>query len=125
MTWGNRFRLLLGTIVVLLVCAVLTLILNQRERQAFSSNATVQAVQYEVGSDYGGIVVDQLVEPGAEVHEGEELFTVSSFSLQKDLANGLDPVSTAAYEVQPETGLVTYLASADGTLEDFDARQGG
>lgn len=125
MTWGNRLRLLLGALVVLAVCAALTLVVNQRERQAFSSNATVQAVQYQVGSDYGGIMVDQLVEPGADVSEGDQLFTVSSFSLQKDLANGLEPVSTAAYEVEPETGLVTYLASANGTLEDFETRQGG
>ncbi|MDZ5663374.1 HlyD family secretion protein [Nocardioides sp. S-58] len=125
MTWGNRLRLLLGMLVVLAICAVLTLVVNQRERQAFSSNATVQAVQYQVGSDYGGIMVDQLVEPGADVNEGDRLFTVSSFSLQKDLANGLEPVSTAAYEVELDTGLVTYLASADGTLEDFETRQGG
>lgn len=125
MTWGNRLRLLLGVAGVLVVCAALTLVLNQRERQAFSSNATVGAVQYQVGSDYGGIMVDQLVQPGADVQQGDELFTVSSFALQKDLANGLDPVSTAAYEVEPDTGLVTYLASADGTLEPFDTRQGG
>lgn len=125
MTWGNRIRLLIGIVLVLAACAVLTLVVNQRERQAFSSNASVAAVQYQVGSDYGGIMVEQQVEPGAEVQEGQELFTISSFSLQKDLANGLEPVSTAAYRVDAETGLVTYLASADGTLEDFDARQGG
>lgn len=125
MTWGNRFRLLLGVVVVLAACAVLTLVVNQRERQAFSSNATVEAVQYQVGSDYGGIMLDQSVEPGAEVRQGQELFTVSSFSLQKDLANGLEPMSTEAYDVDPETGLVTYLASADGTLEQIEARQGG
>lgn len=125
MTWGNRLRLVLGVVVVLVVCAALTLVVNQRERQAFSANATVEAVQYQVGSDYGGIMVEQFVEPGDEVLEGDELFTVSSFSLQKDLSNGLEPVSTAAYEVRPETGLVTYLASADGTLEDFETRQGG
>jgi multidrug resistance efflux pump len=125
MTWGNRLRLFIGILAVLLVCGVLTLVVNQRERQAFSSNATVEAVQYQVGSDYGGIMVDQFVEPGTAVGEGDRLFTVSSFSLQKDLANGLDPVSTEAYELDARTGLVTYLASADGTLEDFDARQGG
>lgn len=125
MTWGNRLRLLLGVTTVLVVCAALTLVLNQRERQAFSSNATVGAVQYQVGSDYGGIMVDQLAQPGDDVQRGDELFTVSSFALQKDLANGLDPVSTDAYEVEPDTGLVTYLASADGTLEPFDTREGG
>lgn len=125
MTWGNRFRLTAGILVVLIACGALTLVVNQRERQAVSSNATVKAVQFQVGSDYGGIMVDQLVDPGDAVDEGERLFTVSSFALQKDLANGLDPVSTEAYDVDPETGLVTYLASSDGELENFDARQGG
>ena len=96
MTWGNRVRLLLGVAGVLVVCGALTLVLNQRERQAFSSNATVGAVQYQVGSDYGGIMVDQLAQPGDDVQRGDELFTVWSFALQKDLANGLDPVSTDA-----------------------------
>jgi multidrug resistance efflux pump len=124
MTWGNRIRLVLGVVVVLAVCGVLSLVVNQRERQAYSSNAAVEAVQFQVGSDYGGIMVEQMVEPGAEVHEGDELFTISSFSLQKDLDNGLEPVSTASYRVDAAAGLVTYLASADGTLEDFDVRQG-
>lgn len=125
MTWGNRIRLVLGVAFVLAVCAALTLVVNQRERQAFSANATVEAVQYQVGSDYGGIMVEQFVDPGDDVRTGDELFTVSSFSLQKDLSNGLEPVSTAAYEVEPETGLVTYLASANGQLEDFETRRGG
>jgi len=112
-------------VLVVAACGVLTLVVNQRERQAFSSNATVKAVQYQVGSDYGGIMVDEFVEPNARVSQGEELFTVSSFSLQKDLANGLEPVSTDAYQVDADTGLVTYLAAADGTLDDLQARQGG
>ena len=125
MTWGNRLRLWVGILMVLAVTIGLTLVVNQRERQAFSSNATVEAVQYQVGSDYGGIMVDQYVEPDAEVREGEKMFTISSFALQKDLANGLEPVSTSAYDLDATTGLVTYLASADGTLGDFEARQGG
>jgi multidrug resistance efflux pump len=125
MTWANRLRLWAGILLVVAVTIGLTLVVNQRERQAFSSNATVEAVQYQVGSDYGGIMVDQYVEPDAEVREGEKLFTISSFALQKDLANGLEPVSTSAYDLDAKTGLVTYLASADGTLADFEARQGG
>jgi multidrug resistance efflux pump len=125
MTWGNRLRLFLGLLFVVTVCAVLTLVVNQRERQAFSSNAAVAAVQYKVGSDYGGIMVDQFVKPDAQVKTGDKLFSISSFALQKDLANGLNPVSTPAYQVDASTGLVTYLASADGTIDNFDASQGG
>ena len=100
----------------------LTLVVNQRERQAFSSNATVEAVQYQVGSDYGGIMVRPVRRARREVREGEKLFTISSFALQKDLANGLEPVSTSAYELDAKTGLVTYLASADGTLDGLRGR---
>lgn len=125
MTWGNRFRLLLGMLVVVAVVAALTLVLNQREREAFSSNGEVVAVQYALGSDYGGIMVNQYVQSGDDVVRGQELFTVSSAALQKDVENGLEPESTDAYELDPRTGRVTYVASSDGTLSELDTREGG
>lgn len=125
MTWRNRLRLWTALLGVLVVTAGLTLLLNQRERQVFSTNAAVRVTEHQVGSDYGGIMVDQFVEPDTEVRRGERLFTISSFALQKDLDNGLEAQSTPAYDLDAETGLVTYLASADGTLEAFEVRQGG
>jgi multidrug efflux pump subunit AcrA (membrane-fusion protein) len=124
MSWRNRLRLGTGFALVLLVVATLTLVVNQRARQAFSMNARVVASQHHVGSDYGGVVVDQFVEIGDEVRAGDKLFTVSSLGLQKDLSNGLDPVSTKAYDIQRDRGLVTYRATVDGTVRALIALEG-
>ena len=124
MSWRNRIRLGAGLVVVLLVVATLTLVVNQRARQAFSMNARVVADQYHVGSDYGGVVVHQYVEIGDDVRAGDKLFTISSLGLQKDLTNGLDPVSTKAYAIDRDRGLVTYRATVDGTVTTLNALEG-
>ena len=124
MSWRNRIRLVAGLVVVLLVVATLTLVVNQRARQAFSMNARVVADQYHVGSDYGGVVVQQYVEIGDDVRAGDKLFTISSLGLQKDLTNGLDPVSTEAYVIDRDRGLVTYRATVDGTVTTLNALEG-
>ena len=124
MTWRNRLKLWGGLVVVVAVAAALTLVVNQRSRQAFSSNATVMAARSTVGSEYGGVVVGQYADRGDQVDVGQELFTVSSVDLQRDLANGLQPVSTGSYEIDAERGRVTFLAPMSGTLTDLKAEQG-
>ncbi len=124
MTWPNRLRLWGGLILVLALVAVLTLLVNQRSRQAFSDDAEVGARQSTIGSEYGGVVVAQYAQPGQVVHTGDKLFTLSSLDLQRDVANGLKPVSTNSYSIDARHGQVTYLAQMDGTLTDLKAQQG-
>lgn len=123
MTWRNRLRLWGGLVMVVAVVSALTLVVNQRSRQAFSSNAQVAADRSTVGSEYGGVVVQQHAEKGDEVERGQELFTISSLDLQRDLANGLQPVSTRSYRVDAASGRVTFLAPMAGTLTDLKAEQ--
>jgi len=124
MTWRNRFRLWFGLILVVAVVAALTLVVNQRSRQAFSDNAQVSALQSVVGSEYGGVVVDQYVEQGDVVTKGEKLFTISSLDLQRDVGNGLKPVSTTSYQIDAAHGQVTFVAQMAGTVTDLKAQQG-
>jgi multidrug resistance efflux pump len=124
MTWPNRLRLWTGLILVLALVAALTLLVNQRSRQAFTDNAEVGARQSTIGSEYGGVVVAQYVQAGQVVHTGEKLFTLSSLDLQRDVANGLKPVSTSSYTIDAQHGQVTYVAQMDGTLTDIQAKQG-
>lgn len=124
MTWRNRFRLWGGLIVVLAVVAMLTLIVNQRSRQAFSDNAQVAAQQSVVGSEYGGVVVQQYIDQGEVVMKGQRLFTISSLDLQRDVANGLKPVSTSSYRIDAVNGQVTFVAQMAGTVTDLEAQQG-
>lgn len=124
MTWRNRFRLWIGLMLVVAVVSALTLVVNQRSRQAYSANAQVAAERSTVGSEYGGVVVRQYAEAGDEVELGQELFTLSSLDLQRDLANGLEPVSTHSYRIDATRGRVTFLAPMAGTLTDLKAEQG-
>jgi len=124
MTWSNRLRLVGGLLVVVLVCAALTLVMNRRLSQATSSTATIRAEVLDVGSDYAGTVTALEVEEGDEVAAGEPLLAVSSLTLQHDIALGLVSADTSAYEVTPD-GTITLVAPYDGVVTDVAAREGG
>ncbi len=124
MTWRNRLRMWGGLVLVVAVVVALTLVVNQRSRQAFSSNAQVAADRSTVGSEYGGVVVEQYVEAGDDVEVGQKLFTISSLDLQRDLSNGLEPVATSSYLIDGARGRVTFLARMAGSLTDLKAEQG-
>lgn len=124
MTWRHRFRLWGGLILVLAVVGVLTIIVNQRSRQAFSDNAQVAAQQSVVGSEYGGVVVHQYVQQGDVVSQGQRLFTISSLDLERDVANGLQPVSTTSYRIDAVHGQVTFVAQLAGTVTELGAQKG-
>jgi multidrug resistance efflux pump len=124
MTWTNRLRLTAGVLAVLLLVAVLTVVFNQRQTRAASLSATVAADTYAVGAAYGGTVVEQFVDEGDVVQEGDDLFTVQSVPLQQDLANGLEVRSSAAYDVDAEAGTLTYKATVAGQVDQLEATLG-
>ena len=123
MTWANRFKLLVGLVAVVGIVAVLTLVFNQRQAQVMSASASIQAAEYPVGSDYGGTVLDRLVDDGDQVRAGQALFTLQSPTLQADLAEGLVTVDSVAYSVADD-GVLTLTASVDGTLTDITTERG-
>ncbi|MBD8079704.1 HlyD family efflux transporter periplasmic adaptor subunit [Cellulosimicrobium arenosum] len=123
MTWSNRFRLVAGLLAVVLVCAALTLVMNRRLAQATSESATIRAESLGIGTDYAGTVSEALVEDGDEVAAGDPLFTVSSLTLQHDLALGLVSTDTAAYQVDDD-GTITLVAPYDAVVTEVAARQG-
>lgn len=123
MTWSNRIRLAVGMIVVLALTTLLTFHLNESRGRAASSSAQIAARTYQVGSPYAGLVVDQLVEPGDVVAEGDPLFVVDSASLRRDLENGFAPSVTTASDVDAEGRLVV-KATGPGTVVDLVAERG-
>ncbi|MCU1576701.1 MAG: hypothetical protein JWP70_1405 [Leifsonia sp.] len=126
MTWGNRFRLLLGFVVVLAIVAGATLVLNQRQSQVASTTASIQSVSYTVGSDYAGTVVSQAVNQGDRVKKGQPLFTVQSATLLQALTGPsgqkVVPQSTA-YTVSSD-GMLTLVATEPGIVSTIGARVG-
>ena len=124
MTWPNRLRLWGGLILVLALVAVLTLLVNQRSRQAFSDDAEVAPGSPRSARSTAASSWRSTPQSGQVVHAGDKLFTLSSLDLQRDVANGLKPVSTSSYTIDAKHGQVTYLAQMDGTLTDIKAQQG-
>lgn len=124
MTLLNRFRLLAGVLTVVVLVAALALVFNQRQTKAASLTATVSVESYNVGAAYGGTVTRQLVEEGDVVTVGEALFTVASVSLQQDHANGLEVSDSDAYDVEADSGTVTYRATVAGQITDLRAKLG-
>lgn len=123
MTWASRLRLLAGTLVVLVVAALATYHLNETRGRATSDSAQILAQTYAVGSPYAGLVADQHVEVGDEVHEGDPLFVIDSAGLTYDLAHGLVTDSPEFTDVDDQGRLVV-LASGDGRVTQLAATRG-
>ena len=124
MTWANRFRLLLGFVVVVGIVLGCTLILSQRETEVDSRSASVKATTYTVGSDYAGTVVTQSVKQGDTVKTGQPLLTIQSATLAAALAARTKVPTSTAYTVTAP-GTLTLLATQPGIVSKIGAHVGG
>ncbi len=121
MTWGNRFKLFLGLIVVLAITAGATLVFNQRQTHVTSSTAQIAAQLHNVGTDYGGIVDEAFVTEGDAVTEGQRMFVVRSLQLERDIeAGAVDPEQSS---IQSD-GTLVIRASTDGIVSKVDLSEG-
>jgi multidrug resistance efflux pump len=123
MTWASRFRLLVGTLLVLVLAALATYQLNQKKGVAASDSAQILARTYDVGTPYAGLVVDQMVDVGDTVTTGEPLFVIDSSSLQYDLKNGFAKPETEATQVDDQ-GRLVLLAAGNGTVTAISSERG-
>jgi multidrug resistance efflux pump len=110
MTWATRFKLVFGTIMVLVIVTAATYVYTEREAQAVAQTATIAAETLPVGTDYGGKIVRQFVNEGDQVVEGDVLFTIDSLQRQKDLEQKAKEAAEAAEK-----------AAEEGTEEGTDA----
>ncbi|MWB97183.1 HlyD family efflux transporter periplasmic adaptor subunit [Agromyces seonyuensis] len=120
MSWAGRLRLFFGALGVILLVAACTVLFSQRQSRAVSDSATIVAQEFPVGTDYGGLVVTQLVQEGDAVKQGDPLFEVRSQQLQRDLAWEVVNDPTAAAD-----GTATIVAGVDGTVSEIMIPQGG
>ena len=99
------------------------MIFTQRQSAAQSASATIEAESFTVGAVYAGTVVDQLVQPGDDVTQGQPLLVVHSVQLVRDLE---DEVVTPTELDGVDTGAGTYqvVATVDGTVASVDAPVG-
>ncbi|MBX9471091.1 HlyD family efflux transporter periplasmic adaptor subunit [Microcella sp.] len=123
MTWSTRFRLFFGTILVVALVAALTVALSQRKGEATATSAQIDAVNYGVGSDYPGPVVEQFVSRGDLVNPGDPIATIQSNDLLRDLNDDLVVQSTEVYRVNAD-GTLTVTSAVTGIVLDVEVPQG-
>ncbi|WP_062131340.1 HlyD family efflux transporter periplasmic adaptor subunit [Demequina aestuarii] len=125
MTWATRFKMLFGTMGVLILIAALTYVYTERESSATSASAVVSANTLPVGTDYGGKLIEQHVEEGAYVSEGDVLFTIDSLGRQRDLemearADAQDEAAESSVASSPEPS----ASEVSSDAESSDAASG-
>jgi multidrug resistance efflux pump len=121
MTWAGRFRLLVGLLVVLVVAALATYKLNESRGIATSASAQILGKTYNVGTPYAGLVVNQAVDVGDAVHEGQTLFVIDAASLHSEKSAGVPETTHLDDEgrlvvTASGPGIVTSLAATEGTF---------
>ncbi|WP_062299036.1 HlyD family efflux transporter periplasmic adaptor subunit [Demequina maris] len=121
MTWGNRLKMVAGILAVLLVVAAATLLFNRRQSEVLSTNAEIQAARYDVGTDYGGLIVERFVDEGDQVSKGDRLFAIDSPILARDIKQGLLEAVPGSLA---KNGTVTIRAAIGGTVGDITADVG-
>ncbi|WP_158277102.1 HlyD family efflux transporter periplasmic adaptor subunit [Serinibacter arcticus] len=123
MSIRTTIKLLTGLVLVLAVTAGSTYLLGNRLAQSTSDSASIQIGSLEIGTDYPGTVEETFVTDGEQVSAGQELFTVSSLALQRDLREGTVATDSGGYTVD-EDGTMTFLAPGDGVVSGLTARAG-
>ena len=81
-TW---LKMTFGTILVLATVMGLLYLYTERTAQVDSEGAGIAADLLPVGTEYGGLIVEQHVEVGDEVSAGDVLFTIESSQLESEL----------------------------------------
>ncbi len=123
MTWGARIRLVFGLLLVLGVVAVCTVVFSQRQNRAESTSAAMTAQEFAVGATYAGTVTESLVAAGDTVTAGEQLFSVRSPALARDLASEAVTAADFAFPVAAD-GTYAILSTVDGTMSEVTAPAG-
>jgi multidrug resistance efflux pump len=116
MTVARRFRLALGIVVVLVLAAYLTMLLNARKGEVEGRSASLAAENYPVGTDYSGTVSAQLVQVGDEVQVGQPMFELQSATLVRDIAQGLVDPTKVPYQIKDGSTMVV-TATDQGRVE--------
>lgn len=123
MTWRTRIRLALGVAAVLALVGVLSVRLDAEVRTVHAVQGELAAQEYEVGTDYSGVLVDQYVSPGDAVGPGDPLFALKSNRLRRDLANRVIRPEDSTYRIRDGNTLV-FIAAAAGRVQKVEYLEG-
>jgi multidrug resistance efflux pump len=123
MSIWNRFRLLIGLVVVLLLVGVLFVYLDYSMSRVSATTAQLQADTYTVGTSYSGTVTQQYVHVGQKVKAGQNLFAIASDVFSSALASGQINKSGLSFTVDKNNNILLQANEA-GTVTNIDYLQG-
>ncbi len=123
MTWQTRIKIVLGFGLVFALVAVLSLRLDEQVRTVHAVEGALTAQEYQVGTDYSGVLVDQYVRPGDVVRPGDDLFALNSDRLRRDLADGVMRPEDSTYRIRDD-GTLMFVAAAPGTVRSVEYLEG-
>lgn len=118
MSGRARVRLVAGLVVVVVLAAGLTMLLNDRNGRVEGRSAALAAESFPVGTDYSGTVTAQLVQLGDTVTAGQPMFELESGALQRDLAQGLIDPGAVPYEIRGD-GVLVLVATDAGRVDSL------
>lgn len=115
MTLLSRLKYLVSMLLVVVVVGALLLHLNAQISTVHGDTATLKTRSYTVGTDYPGVLVEEYVEVGDHVEEGEAMYVVKSQQLNRDISNGVVDPKTSPYEIRNINEMVVH-ATAPGRI---------
>lgn len=124
MTWINRLKMLVGVFAVFLLVLALTVALSHRKGETDAGSASMDAIEYPVGTDYSGTVIEQFVVQGDAVAAGDPIARIQSTQLLQDLDDDISVPDSEVFQVNDD-GTYTVLSSVNGLVQEVSVQQGG
>lgn len=124
MTWKTRFSMFFGLIAVTALVLALTVAFSHRKGETEASSASIDAIEYPVGADYPGTVIEQFVVPGDTVAAGDPVARIQSTQLMRDLDDDIEVPDSDVSTVNDD-GTLTVRSSVDGLVDEVLVPQGG
>jgi len=123
MNWKTRIKLTSALLTVGVIVAGLLLYVDKTASEASAQKAELIADSYSVGIDYSGNIVEQYVQEGDMVREGQDMFKVKSTVLTNSVREFNLTTDELLYPLD-EQGNIVVKANKDGIIADIAYGQG-
>lgn len=117
MTLINALRMAAGFALVAALVLAGTVLLDRRESQITSDDASIASLRYDVGTDYAGVVTEVYVADGDSVATGDPIVAIRSLALAHDVEIGIIVPAESHVEIS-EDGRMLLTASEPGFVTD-------
>lgn len=119
----SRIKFIAGIVIVIALVLGLTVYLNNSMSTASSEEAELAADASSIGTNFAGLISDQLVEEGDAVEMDQELFRINSADLKQALADESVERESLPFDLDDEDNIVL-RATDDGVIDEIRFREG-